>query len=259
MDRITSVRTSVLVIGGSTAVLQIGGLRLITDPTFDQPAPSVDGMPRRTSPPAVAAADVGHLDAVLLSHDQHPDNLDDAGRALLATVPLVATTPLAATRLGITAAGLAPYEHVEVQGPDGPVRITGLPAEHGPAGAEAESGPVTGFLVSGEGLSTVYVSGDNASLNVVRDIADRVGPVDVALLFVGAAKVAQLHGGAPLTLDGDQAADAAAILGARTVVPLHCEGWTHYSEGPDQVAAAFDRHGLQDVLSVVPAGHEVDV
>lgn len=246
-------------VGGSTAVLRIGGIHLITDPTFDQPAPSVDGMPRRISPPALAAADLGRLDAVLLSHDQHPDNLDDAGRKLLATVPLVATTPLAATRLGGTATGLAPYEHLELQGAAGPVRITGLPAEHGPVGAEAESGPVTGFLVSGEGLPTVYVSGDNASLDVVRDIAGQVGPVDVALLFVGAAKVAQLHAGAPLTLDGDQAAQAATILRARTVVLLHCEGWTHYSEGPDQVAAAFDRAGLQDVLTIIPAGREVEL
>lgn len=246
-------------IGGSTAILQIGGLRLITDPTFDQPAPSNDGTPSRTSPPAVAAADVGHLDAVLLSHDQHPDNLDQAGRALLATVPLVVTTPLAATRLAISATGLAPYEHIDAHGQDGPVRITGLPAEHGPVGAEAESGPVTGFLVSGEGLPTVYISGDNASLDVVRDIAGRVGPVDVALLFVGAAKVVGLLGGAPLTLNGDQAARAAIILGARTVVPVHCEGWTHYSEGVDQVAAAFDRAGLQNVLAVVPAGQEVEL
>ncbi len=238
-------------------MLQYGGLRLITDPTFDPPARSIDGTPWRTSPPAVAVADVGHLDAVLLSHDQHPDNLDQAGRTLLATVPLIATTPLAATRLGVPATGLAPYEHVEVQGPERPVRITGLPAEHGPAGAEAESGPVSGFLVSGEGLPTVYVSGDDASLDVVRDIADRVGPVDVALLFVGAAKLAGLLGGAPLTLDGEQAARAAAVLGARTVVPLHCEGWTHYSEGVGQVAAAFDRAGLRDVLAVVAAGQEV--
>lgn len=240
-------------------MLQIGGLRLVSDPTFDPPAPSPDGMPRRTSPPAISAADAGHLDAVLLSHDQHPDNLDRAGRALLATVPLVATTPLAATRLGIEATGLVPYEHVDVQGSDGPVRITGLPAEHGPAGAEAEAGPVTGFLVSGDGLPTVYISGDNASSDVVRDIAGRVGPVDIALLFVGAAKVAGLLGGASLTLDGDQAAQAAILLGARTVVPLHCEGWTHYSEGADQVAAAFDRAGIRDVLVVVAAGQEVEL
>lgn len=96
-------------------------------------------------------------------------------------------------------------------------------------------------------------------MEIVREIAGQVGPVDVALLFVGAAKVAGLLGGAPLTLDSDQAAQAATMLGAGTVVPLHCEGWTHYSEGADQVAAAFDRAGLRNVLAVVAAGQEVEL
>jgi hypothetical protein len=43
-------------------------------------------------------------------------------------------------------------------------------------------------MLSGEGLPKVYVSGDNASLDRVREIADREGPFDVALLFAGAAR-----------------------------------------------------------------------
>lgn len=248
-----------LVVGGSTAVLQVGGLRLITDPTFDPPGPAEGGMPSRTSPPALTVAAVGRIDVALVSHDQHPDNLDRAGRELLAAVPVVVTTPLAATRLGVPATGLAPYEHVDLDGPDGTVRVTGLPAEHGPAGAEAEAGPVAGFLVSGDGLPTVYVSGDNASLAVVRDIAGRVGPVDLAVLFVGAARVDGLLDGAPLTFDGAQAAQAAALLGARAVVPVHCEGWTHYSEGVADVVAAFAAAGLRHVLTVATPGEEVEL
>lgn len=259
MNSNITVRTTVRVVGGSTAILDIGGLRFITDPTFDPPSPSGDGMPSRTSTPGLDPAGVGWLDAALLSHDQHPDNLDEAGRALLATLPLVVTTPLAATRLGFAASGLAPYERVDVQGPAGTARITGLPAQHGPDGAEAEAGPVTGFLISGEGMPTVYVSGDNASLDVVRDIAARVGPVDIALLFVGAARVDALLGGAALTLDSDQAAQAARMLGARAVVPLHCEGWTHYTEGAGHVAAAFDSAGLRDVLTVIADGQEAEL
>jgi hypothetical protein len=58
---------------------------------------------------------------------------------------------------------------------------------------------VTGFVLSGEGLPTVYVSGDNASLDVVRTIAGRVGPVDVAVLFAGGALAK------PLAALGDRA------------------------------------------------------
>ncbi|MBX6768326.1 MAG: MBL fold metallo-hydrolase, partial [Actinomadura rubrobrunea] len=85
---------TILPVGGPTAVLELGGLRLLTDPTFDPPGdyPIGDHVLTKTAPPAVDAAAIGAVDAVLLSHDQHPDNLDRAGRALLDTVPLVLST-----------------------------------------------------------------------------------------------------------------------------------------------------------------------
>ena len=98
-----------------------------------------------------------------------------------------------------------------------------MPAQHGPDGSEHLVGEVTGFVLGGEDLPTVYVSGDNPSLEVVRAIADRVGRVDVAVLFAGAARTA-LAAGAYLTLTSQAAAEAAKLLGARAVVPLHFEG-----------------------------------
>ena len=51
--------------------------------------------------------------------------------------------------------------------------MTAVPAEHGPPGLGEITGPVTGFVVSGADVPTVYVSGDNASLDAVREVADR--------------------------------------------------------------------------------------
>ncbi len=74
--------------------------------------------------------------------------------------------------------------HGEVPCPHGgSVRITGVPAQHGPEGTDHLTGEVTGFVLSGAGLPTVYISGDNASLEVVRAVAARVVPVDSAILF----------------------------------------------------------------------------
>jgi L-ascorbate metabolism protein UlaG (beta-lactamase superfamily) len=72
-------------------VVEIGGVRLLTDPTFDPPGDHVIGTRNlvKTSGPAVPIDQLGDLDAVLLSHDQHPDNLDDEGRKVLERVPLV--------------------------------------------------------------------------------------------------------------------------------------------------------------------------
>jgi L-ascorbate metabolism protein UlaG (beta-lactamase superfamily) len=72
---------TVRLIGGPTLVIEAGGLRLLTDPTFDQPGP---------------------FDAVLLSHDQHGDP------DLLERVQLVLTTSDAAERLGGSARALPP-------------------------------------------------------------------------------------------------------------------------------------------------------
>jgi L-ascorbate metabolism protein UlaG (beta-lactamase superfamily) len=81
-----------------------------------------------------------------------------------------------------------------------------------------------------------------------------VGPVDVAVLFIGAARVLQRERGRPLTLTAERAAAAAAVLGAPVVVPAHYEGWAHFSEGLDRVVGAFDDAGLAQVLHVEPAG-----
>jgi L-ascorbate metabolism protein UlaG (beta-lactamase superfamily) len=93
------VPVSIQMIGGPAVLLEIGGLRLLTDPAFDAPGPvpSGDRILTKTAGPAVAAEDVGSIDVVLLSHDQHGDNLDRSGRALLARAGVV-LTPLRRSR-----------------------------------------------------------------------------------------------------------------------------------------------------------------
>ncbi|MEU4196075.1 MBL fold metallo-hydrolase [Kribbella sp. NPDC026611] len=239
-------------IGGPTAFFSLGGLTFLTDPAFDEPRDYQ--LPGRVMTkligPALPAADLGPVDVVLLSHDQHKDNLDESGRALLPSIPTVLSTPGAAERIpGVR--GLATWESVGLA--DGTVTVTAVPALHGPEGAEDVLGVVTGFVLQGEGLPTVYVSGDNASLGLVKEIADRFGPVDVAILFAGAART-PLMNGANLTLTSTDAAQAAQLLQASTVVPVHTEGWKHFTEGPDQFVAAFREAGLADRVTLLEHG-----
>nr|WP_201769684.1 MBL fold metallo-hydrolase [Amycolatopsis orientalis] len=248
-----SDQLSVQVFGGPTALIEYGGLRFLTDPTFDEPGhyPRPGGRPglTKTAPPSTKRADLGPVDAVLLSHDEHPDNLDHSGRELLADVPLTLTTPSGAGRLGGTAKGLAPWESVDLTRPDGGVvTVTGAPAQHGPEGADKVTGEVVGFVLTAQDLPTVYVSGDNASLDVVRQVAERFGPVDTAVLFAGAPRLKGVFDGALLVLDSALAAEAAKILGARTVVPVHVDSWDHFTESRDDVVAAFTAAGLADRL-----------
>lgn len=250
--------SDIRVLGGPTALIHYGGLRFLTDPTFDAPGdyPLPGGHTlTKTAPSATTPADLGPVDVVLLSHDQHPDNLDHSGRALLADVPVTLTTPGGATRLGGTARGLAPWQSTEVPRPDGgTVTVTVTPALHGPEElgteeVEAVAGEVTGFVLTAPDLPTLYVSGDNASLTLVKEIAARFGPFDTAVLFAGAPR-GSIFDGALLVLNSAQAAEATEILGARRVIPVHCDSWGHFTEGRDDVTAAFTAAGLADRLQL---------
>jgi L-ascorbate metabolism protein UlaG (beta-lactamase superfamily) len=76
-------------IGGPTALIEVGERRLLTGP-------------------AITAADLDPIDAMLISHYHHGDNLDSAGRALLPAAGAVLTTTTGAGRLGGSARGLQP-------------------------------------------------------------------------------------------------------------------------------------------------------
>ena len=95
-------------IGGPTTPISVGGLNLLTDPTFDPPgAHQVGGRTlTKLTGPAVAPDDLPRIDAVLLSHEQHPDNLDDLGRAVAQKAPAVYTNEQSAAKLGDNAVGL---------------------------------------------------------------------------------------------------------------------------------------------------------
>ena len=80
--------TRLTLIGGPTLHFAYAGLSFLTDPTFDEPREYALGTLSisKTAGPALSASELGAVDVVLLSHDQHPDNLDVAGRAYLDTV-----------------------------------------------------------------------------------------------------------------------------------------------------------------------------
>ena len=245
-------------IGGPTAAIDYAGLRWVTDPTFSPPG-EYDGLVKTTGP-ALPPERLEPIDVVLVSHDHHSDNLDPGGRELLPRAGRVLTTVAGAGRLGGNATGLEPWSSIELSGAGGAlVTVTAVPALHGPPGAETVTGPVIGFVLRGAGLPTVYVSGDNASLDVVGEISERSGPISVAILFAGAVQLPHRFHGAYLTLSGDLAAQASLILGAGTVIPLHFEGWAHFTQGADQIRAAFSGHGISDRLRLPERGEPISV
>jgi L-ascorbate metabolism protein UlaG (beta-lactamase superfamily) len=244
-------------VGGPTAVIGYAGLRWLTDPALSPPGEYPGGLVKTTGP-AVDATELSPIDVVLLSHEHHSDNLDPAGREFLPNAGRVMTTSAGAEKLGPPATGLEPWSSVELERPVGdPVTVTAVPAQHGPDGSDHIMGPVIGFVLEADGEDKVYVSGDNASLAVVGEIADRLGPFDVALLFAGAVQLPHRFDGAYLTLSSDRAAEATKVLGARAAIPLHFEGWTHFTQGAGELRAAFAGNGVPDRLVLPDRGKTV--
>ncbi len=263
----TLLRTSkpvdlcVTYIGGPTALFEYGGLRLLTDPTFDPAGttyPTKLYTLKKLADPAIQADALGRIDAVLLSHDHHFDNLDHAGRTLLARADRVLTTPAGAERLGGRATGLAAWETVGISTSSGrAARVTATPARHGPAAGDR--GPVTGFYLAfadapEQGL---YISGDTVWYDGLEEAARRLA-VRVAVLFMGAAVVPQV-GPDHLTLTAEEGVLAARAFADATIVPLHFEGWEHFTESRGEIQRAFAKAGLEERLCWLEPGLPRDI
>lgn len=240
-------------IGGPTAIIEFCGLRFVTDPTFDSRGSEYKTGPttlRKLREPAIPVDELDAIDYVLLSHDQHSDNLDRSGREFLGMAGNVLTTKDGAERLRGNAIGLVPWQTIGVAAPDGgSLLITATPARHGPFGCEQRSGPVIGFAIRRAGdpkADTLYVSGDTVWYEGVAEVA-RWFHVTTAVLNMGAARV-EAAGPAPLTMTAEDGVQVARAMPDATIVPLHFDGWAHFSESREVIERAFRAAGLEHRL-----------
>ncbi len=223
-------------VGGPTALIEVGGWRLLTDPTFDPAGKRYffgwGTMSRKLAGPAIPAADLLPLDAVLLSHDHHGDNLDPAGRALLPSVGAVVTTVPGAKRLGGNARGLAPWQTTRLEAPGRPtIEITATPCRHGPPLSRPIVGDVIGFALRWEGQEhgVLWISGDTVLYDGVREVADKLD-VDTAVIHLGGVRF-PVSGPVRYTMTARDAVELCGLIKPRTIVPIHYEGWKHFRQG----------------------------
>lgn len=193
-------------LGHATVDVRLGGARFVTDPVLRDRVAHLRRFAGR------AWLDPGPIDAVLVSHLHH-DHFDlPSLRRLPPGTPIV--VPRGAGRLvGRAAAAevveVAPGEVFTVAG----VTVTVVPAEHawGRALRRVRAAPI-GFLLERDGRR-VYFPGDTDLHSVMAELP----APDVALLPIGGwgSTVGDGH------LDPIRAAEAAGVLRARAVLPIH--------------------------------------
>jgi L-ascorbate metabolism protein UlaG (beta-lactamase superfamily) len=194
-------------LGHATALLELGGARLLTDPVLRD---RVAHLRRHAVSPPAGVTD--GIDAVLLSH-LHLDHADVASlrrlpRDVAVIVPRGAAPLL--RRLGFTRTSeLGIGERIEVGG----AAVTAVRAIHDgrrhPFGRPAEA---IGFVVAGE--RSVYFAGDTDVFDAMADLA---GTLDAALVPVWGWGPSLGSG----HMDPLAAARAVAMLRPGVAVPIH--------------------------------------
>ena len=253
-------------IGGPTTLIEGHGWRILTDPTFDAPGRTYrfgwGTSSRKTDGPAIAADDIGPVDAVLLTHEHHADNLDDAGRRVLPMAGVVLTTATGASRLGPNARGLRSWDTTTLEAAGKPtITVTATPCRHGPVGSHRIVGDVIGFALEWDGQQhgAMWFSGDTVLYRGVRDVAQRV-EVGTAVVHLGAVRF-PVSGPLKYTMDVRDAVELCELLRPHTVIPVHYEGWSHFTEGRTRIEGhlADARSPIGDAVRWAPLGHPVEI
>jgi len=149
-------------------------VRFLTDPTFDSTGGDYKSGPvtlHKLSGPAPPAEELGNADYVLISHDQHFDNLDHAGRAYLPSVQKMITTSERRRKGRRNSGELTDWQSSDLSTAAGKLRVVATPSRHGAAGLKL--GAVTGFVLFNvdSPKRVIDISGDTVLFEGVAEVA----------------------------------------------------------------------------------------
>ena len=239
-------------IGHSTFLIQTAAGNILTDPMFSQRAGPLNLLgPRRVRQPAVRFDDLPPISTVLLSHN-HYDHCDrwTLGRLAKRFDPIV-VTPLGNERL-VKSAGIKRVEELDwwQQAVSAPFPITLTPARHFSARTPFDRNrALWGGFVVGVAPARIFFAGDSGYSPLFRDIRQRLGPIDLALLPIGAYEprwfMQAVH------MNPAEAVEAHLDLGAPQTIGMHFGTFQLTTEGIDDPLRALAE--ARDARGVPPA------
>jgi L-ascorbate metabolism protein UlaG (beta-lactamase superfamily) len=241
-------------LGHSTVLLEIDGLRVLTDPVWGERAsPVTFAGPKRFQPVPVPVGSLPRLDAVVISHD-HFDHLDYPTILELARlqVPFVTSLGVGAhlEAWGVPAGAITELDWWERAELPGGLSVTAAPSQHF-SGRTFHSRNVTlwSSLVVRGPRHAVFFSGDTGLTTEYTAILERLGPFDLVMLEVGAFHPAwgDIH------LGPENALAALSLLGGGAFLPVHWGTFNLAMHAWDQPAETLLELGpKQDVQLVMP-------
>ncbi|KAF3043990.1 hypothetical protein E8E12_004795 [Didymella heteroderae] len=261
----------------ATTIISINGINLLTDPVFGPPSEHTNLRVFETLPeeiksqmdepppgphltyvdgPALQLQELPPIDAILLSHEDHIDNLDPEGRKLLDGRRVFTTQDGArnlAPRPGVVA--LKSWATTEAFIGGTKFKITGTPCQHVPGGE------VTGFVLETESFgihsselpNAIWISGDPVYFDELVEIGKK-WHIQVAQVHLGDAHVPLPTGPLRITTNGKSAIELVRRIDAEAMVPVHYESWEHFTEFGSDLKKVVKEEGFEDRLRWLDPG-----
>jgi L-ascorbate metabolism protein UlaG (beta-lactamase superfamily) len=236
-------------IGHATFLIQTTAGNILTDPMYSQRAGPFNWIgPRRVRQPAVRFDDLPPIAMVLLSHN-HYDHCDLRTLAMLAKRfdPIV-VTPVGNGRVA-RSAGMRRVEELDwwQSATTSSMPVTLTPAHHFSARGPFDKNRALwgGFLIT-IGRVRIYFAGDTAYAPFFRDVRQRLGPIDLAFLPIGAYEPRWfMH---VVHMNPAEAVQAHLDLEASQSIAMHFGTFQLTAEGMDEpvrdLASALDANGV---------------
>lgn len=255
-------RGSIFFVGTATVILRYAGFTILTDPNFIHAGDHVHlgyGLTaERLTEPAIDIDALPPVDFCLLSH-YHGDHFDQVAEEKLDKSMLIVTTPHAEKELkarGFTAVlPLETWDAARISKGAAAVRITAMPAKHGPPVVESLLPEVMGSMLEFESKVDdvslrLYITGDTVLIDELAEIPRRYPDIPLALFHLGGTRIMGLL----LTMDAEQGVEALRIINPREVIPIHYNDYEVFRSPLEDFARAVEADGLKDRIRYLAHG-----